>query len=175
MRIQFTHTQEDIVDASQRFYARSKVVSGLRRSWAVWSAIIAGVFILVLFRFSLVGLVGGAAAALICVIIFPWIYGHEQRKSHRKLLRESYGEENNFVCQVELLPDALKTRTANIESTTTWETVEEIVETSDSVDIFTRRGGVIVRNRAFSSAEERQEFINLAREYLSQARALAKK
>jgi molybdate-binding protein len=51
-----------------------------------------------------------------------------------------------------------------------WKLVEEMVSTGDSVDIFTRSGGVIVRNRAFSSSEERQRFIEMAREYMNQAR-----
>jgi hypothetical protein len=52
-----------------------------------------------------------------------------------------------------------------------WESVEEITESEDSVDIFTRDGGgVIVRKRAFKSSEELEQFIGLAQSYLEVCR-----
>jgi hypothetical protein len=169
MRVQFTHSREDIVDASMRFYARSNVVSAMRRNHAVSVALVAGFIVFVLFGFSGKGLIGGMIVAVVCIIVDPWYYRYEQRKSIRKLLRERYGDEHEFVCTVEVLPEGLKTSTVNIESVVPWETLEEIVTTRDSVDIFSRRGGVIVRNRAFSSTEERQRFVELVRESMNQA------
>ena len=52
MRVQFTHSQEDIVDASMRFYARSKVVNENRRNHAIWLALAAGFIVFVLVGFS---------------------------------------------------------------------------------------------------------------------------
>jgi hypothetical protein len=54
-----------------------------------------------------------------------------------------------------------------------WNDIEEIVPTSDSVDIFGRKGGgCIVRNRAFVSTAERQRFLETATAYLNQARGV---
>src|SRR5262245_17193438 len=135
MRVQFSYSQEDIVDASLRFHVRSRVISRMQRSLKIWVGLLAGLFVLFLFRFSFRGLIAGTVAAIIAVLIYPWIYQYEQRKSLRRLIKENYGDEKAFACQVELLPQWLKTNTANVEATFPWETVEEIVETSDSVDI----------------------------------------
>jgi hypothetical protein len=170
MRVQFTHSQEDLVDASMRFYARSKVLSENRRNHAIWLAIVAGFIVFALFGFSGKGLIGGMVTAVICLIVHPWYYRDLQRRGLRRWIKESYGDENDFLCTVELLTEGLKTSDVNIESTIPWETVEEIVTTSDSVDIFSRRGGVVVRNRAFSSAEQRQQFVEMVRDSMNQAR-----
>jgi hypothetical protein len=175
MRVQFTYNQEDLVDAAMRFSARSKSVRLMRRKRTAWLALLAWLLVFVFFRFSFHGAIGGMVAALIVVITDPWLYNYELRKNLRKIAKEQYGEENEFSCEVELLPEGLKTSGQNIQCTTEWETIEEIVSTSDSVDIFGRKGGgVIVRNRAFSSAEERQRFIELAREYMNRASAAGK-
>ena len=171
MRVQFIYSQEDLVDATMRFSARSKSLRGLRRKRAVWSALLLGSVILVVFRFSMKGAISGAVAALIALIIDPFTYKYQFRRNLRKIFKEQYGEENEFICEVELLPDGLKTSGENSQCRTEWETIEEIVSTNDSVNIFGRKGGVIVRNRAFSSIEERLRFIELARQYMNRARA----
>ena len=169
MRVQFTYTQEDLVDASLRFSARSQSVRVMRRKRTAWAALLAWLLVFVMFRFSIKGAIGGIVAALMVVIIDPLTYDYQSRKNLRKIVKERYGEENEFVCEVELLPEGLKTSGQNIQASTEWETIQEVVSTSDSVDIFGRKGGVIVRNRAFSSPEERQRFIELAREYMNRA------
>jgi|SRR5215831_17450117 len=169
MKVQFVQSQEEIVDATMRFYARSKVVSEMQQNNVFWMALVAGLLLFALFRFSGKGLIGGMIAAMICILAGPWYYRYAQRKSVGKVLRESYGDENEFVCTVELLPEGLKTNSINIESIAPWETLE-VVTTSDSVDIFSRRGGVVVRNRAFSSNEERDRFIDLVRSSINRAR-----
>jgi len=170
MRVQFTHSQEDIVDASMRFYARSKVVNENRRNHAFWLALAAGFIVFVLLGFSGKGLIGGMLMAVVCLILHPWYYRRQQLKGIRAHMKEMYGDENDFVCTVELLPEGLKTRNINIESIVPWENLQEIVTTNDSVDIFSRRGGVIVRNRAFSSDEQRQQFVELVRDSINRAR-----
>ena len=178
MRVQFTYSQEDLVDASLRFAARSKSIRAMRLKRLVWSALLVGSSIFVLFRFSLKGAIAGAAAVVIIFIADLFTYNYQYRKNLRKIWKEQYGEENEFVCEVELLPEGLKTSGEtsgeNIQGITGWETIDEVVSTDDSVDIFGRKGGVIVRNRAFSSAEERARFIELAREYMNQARDAGK-
>jgi hypothetical protein len=167
MRVQFSYSQEDLVDASLRFAARSKSVRLMRRKRTAWLALLAWLLVFVFFRFSFHGAIAGMIAALIVVITDPFTYNYELRKNLRKIAKERYGEENEFVCEVELLPEGLKTSAENIQGTTAWKTIDEVVSTDDSVDIFGRKCGVIVRNRAFSSAEERARFIELAREYMA--------
>ena len=102
--------------------------------------------------------------------IEPFLHKYQLRKHLRKLFREMYGDQNHFTCEVELSPEALKTNSEPGQNTTEWAKIEEVVPTSDSVDIFGPAAAVVVRNRAFTSAEERQRFIDLAREYMNQAR-----
>jgi hypothetical protein len=176
MRVKFTYSQEDLVDATLRFSARSKSLRALRHKRALWGALGACAVIFVLFRFSLIGALAGVIAAIIVLIIDPFLYDRQYRKNLRTLLRERYGDENEFICEVELTPERLKMIGPDSQSSAGWEIIEEVVSTNDSVDIFGRKAhGVIVRNRAFTSAEERQQFIDLAREYMKRARNTSKK
>jgi len=175
MHVQFTHNQEEIVDAWLRASKRSQVIRRMRRRRSVLLALLAGLFVLVFVRFSISGIIAAAVAVLLCLLTDPWFYRYAHRKSLRKLIKERYGEESQFDCQVELLPQGVKTNTSDVELTLPWETIAEIVETSDSVDIFARQGFCIIRNRAFSSGDERQRFIDLAHEYVNKARPMADK
>lgn len=172
MRVKFTYSQEDLVGASMRFTARSQSIRLLRLKRRIWTSLLVWFVILALFRFSFKGVIGGLVAGLIAMAIDPMIYEYQLRKNLRKYCKERYGDENEFVCEVELLPAGLRTSSHDCQSNNEWETIEEVVSTSDSVDIFGRKGGVIVRNRAFTTAEERQQFIDLARDYMIRARGL---
>ena len=175
MRVQFTYSQEDIVDATMRFSARSKSLRALRHKRTAWAALLSWLLVFAIFRFSIKAAISGLVAALLVVIIDPFTYNYQHRKNMRKIFKEQYGEENEFICEVELLPEGIKMSGKNSQCRTEWETIEEIVPTKDSVDIFGRKGsGVIVRNRAFSSTEERLHFIELAREYMNRAQAAGK-
>jgi YcxB-like protein len=172
VRVQFAYNQEELVDASLRFSARSKAVRAIWRKRTAWAAFLAGVLVFAIFGFSLKGAIAGVLAVLLTVIIDPLTYQYQWRRNLRKIVKERYGEQNQFLCEVELIPEGLMTKSENIQSNTEWEAIDEVVPTSDSVDIFGRKGGVIVRNRAFSSSEERQQFIELAREYTNRAKAI---
>lgn len=174
MRVQFTHSQEEIVDALMRLRARSNVVRGMRRKRTFWMALAAAFLVVLLFRFSLKGFLIGAFAALLSVLTDPWLYRYEEKKGARKLVKEKYGEQREFLCTVDLLPEGVKVSSAEVELMFPWETVEEILGTNDSVDIFSRAGICVVRNRAFSSADERQRFINVAQQYADHARSESK-
>ena len=171
MRIQFDYTREDMVDASMRFLARSKTVRSTRWQGLLWTAILAWLLVFALFGASIKGGLIGLPAALISALIYPSIHRQSVRKRLRKFCKERFGDMNSFVCEVELTPNGIWMQATNTQATAEWKDVEEIVVTEDSVDIFARQaGGVIVRNRAFKSAEERQQFIDLARSYLESAR-----
>jgi len=73
-----------------------------------------------------------------------------------------------YICEVELLSEGVKVRQMNRQILYEWTMVEDIQETSDSVEILTQDGGgVIVRNRAFASPQERTMFVQSARAELS--------
>jgi len=172
MRAQFNHDQEDIVDASKRFLAHSKAARTLRRQDRIWFAIIVGAAVFAFFlRSPWAGLFIALVVAIFFVVLAGIFYESSLKNRLRKIVRESHGDKNAFVCEVELTSESLVTRGDNTRTVTEWKDVEEIVVTNDTIDIFAKHhGGVIVRNRAFKSESERQQFIDLARSYFEASR-----
>jgi len=170
MRVSFKYSQEDLVDATVRFSARSRAIRNIRRRNLLWSVVLLAAIAILVFKLSIIGLVIFLVTALVVVIINPLLYEHFYRNNLRKIYKEKLGNEDEFTCEVQLLPEGLQTRGQNCHSTTEWNEIEDIVPTGDSVDIFGRKGGgCIVRDRAFGSPHERQQFIDLAREYMNSA------
>ena len=175
MRVQFDYNQEDIVDAAKRFLARSKAARAWRRQDRIWFAAIVGAAVFAVFlRSPWAGVFIGLVVAILCVALAAIFYQLWLEKRLRTIVRESHGDKNLFVCEVELTPDSLLTRSDNTRTVTEWKDVEEIVVTDDTIDIFAQHhGGVIVRNRAFKSDTERQQFIDLAKSYFESSRPTA--
>jgi YcxB-like protein len=172
MQVSFTYSQEDLVDATVRFALRSRALQSVRRRQLFWSAVLLVALVVLVIKFSIMLAITTGIAALIVIIFHPFLYDRRYRKTLRAWLKEKLGEENEFTCQVELLPEGMRCSGADAMSLTKWEDIEEIVPTSDSVDIFGRKGsGCIVRNRAFATAEERRRFIETATGYMNQASA----
>ena len=170
MKVNFKYSQEDLVDATVRFYARSKSVQGIRRRQLFWSAVLLVALVMLLLKFSVMLMVTAALAALIIISFNPYLYDRRYRKNLRAFYKEKLGDENEFTCEIELLPEGMRMSGEDHLTLLKWQNIEEIVPGSDSVDIFGRKGGgCIVRNRAFASAEERQRFIETATAYLNQA------
>lgn len=171
MRVQFEYTLEDMVDASMRFLARSKTIRLTRWQGLIWTSILAWLLVFALFGASIKGGLIGLLAALICALIYPSMHRQSVRKRMRKFCREKFGDMNSFICEVELTPNGIWTQATNTQTTCDWKDVEEILVTEDSVDIFARQaGGVVVRNRAFQSDDERRAFIELAQNFVAQSR-----
>jgi hypothetical protein len=171
MRVQFDYTQADMVDVSKRLLARSRAVRGWR-----WQGLFvtASITWLLVFFFLLKTPFKGALIASLAALISALIYLPQQRRATEKrlgkLCREKFGDKNNFVCEVELSPDGILITHVDGQITCEWGAVEDIVVTADTVDIFARTGGVVVRDRAFRSVDERREFVALAQNYVAQAR-----
>jgi hypothetical protein len=176
MHVHFTYTQEDAIDANLRFLRRSKTLrSGL------WNQII----FLILFSWLLLyvifisflknpylAVISGVVAALACVALFPALHEREIKKRLRSFIKEQYGEKNAFLCDVELTPQEVRVVGEDCQRAYEWKLVEEIVVMENSVDIFARTGAVIVRNRAFELASQREEFVSMARRYLAAAQKM---
>jgi len=170
MRVTFKYSQEDLVDATVRFAARSETLRRARRRNLFWNAAALISVTLLILKVSFIATLFYAVVALVVIIINPYLYDRRYRKTLTNIYKEKLGDQNEFTCEVELLPDGMKTSGEDCWSTTEWNKIEAIVPTGDSVDIFgTNGGGCIVRDRAFNSAEERQRFIDLAREYVNKS------
>jgi hypothetical protein len=175
MRVQFEFSQDDLIDVSKRVQARSKLVRSWRWQGLVTTAMLAWLLVFLLFFGArLKGALIGLVAAGISALIYPGSYRRTVERRLRKILKEKFGDEDSFICEVELLPTGILTKHTTKQTDSQvihdWSTVEEVFVTDDSVDIFMKGGGVVVRNRAFQSLEERQRFVQLARSYLESSR-----
>ena len=75
MRVEFEFTQKDLVDASKRFMARSKVVRSWRWKDLATAAILSwGIVFAVFWTVPFKGAVIGLLASLITALIYPSFY-----------------------------------------------------------------------------------------------------
>lgn len=165
MHVQFEFTQDDFVDAQKRFWARWKVARSFQWRGMLYTACFAGLLVFLLFyRTPTIGAILALAAALLSAVFYPGSSRRAFEKRWRLVSREILGDGSSFLCEVEIRPEGVWVRQGNRQILHEWLSVEEIKETSDSVDIFTKdKSGVVVRNQAFSSPEERLRFIELTR------------
>lgn len=174
MHVQFEFTQEDSIDASKRFLARSEVVRSARLKGMLANAVLAWAIVFIAFLRTTTpayGALFGLVAAVVTALIYPALYQSGLERRLRNLHREKLGDSGPFICEVELTAVGVWVRQLNKQITHEWESVEEIEETTDSIDIYTKDGGgVIVRKRAFESSKEQARFIELAESYLELSR-----
>jgi hypothetical protein len=171
MRVQFTYNQEDMVDANLRLLRRSRSSRYWRWQGTIFVTLFFWLAIYVVFvsflRVFYLAIIEFAIITIVIVVGYPTFYERAIKKRLRRYAREAFGEKNDFVCAVELTPEEIRVRGENTQTAYDWKDVKEIVVTDDSVDIFPQSGGVVVRNRAFDPARQREEFITLARSYLA--------
>jgi hypothetical protein len=174
MRVQFTHDKEEMVDSAMRFLRRSKTFKSVR-----WQGLITSIFFcllvvyvacIALMKNPYLGVIAAVVSTLAILALFPFLHENGTKKRLRKLFKEHYGNKNSFTCDVELTPEEIRITGEHSQTVYDWTMVDEIVVTSESVDLFARMGGVVVRNRAFESTDKREEFIAFARKYLAASR-----
>jgi len=166
MRVQFEFNLDDCVDASMRFLARSKAASwqwqGLAYS-AFFTWLLVFAVVTLLYGRPGIGAAIGVVLAALSAVLYPSSYEKTLERRLRKLHQEQFESANTFVCEVELKAEGVQVRQMERQVIYEWSSVEEIQETVESVDIFTRDGGgVVVRNRAFPTAADRNEFLRAA-------------
>ena len=169
MHVRFTYSQEDMVDANFRMLRRSRHSHYWRWQATALVVLFFWLAIYVIFVSFLRNLYLAAIEFVVITIatvaLYPAFYDRAIIKRLRRYAQEAYGGKNDFVCEVELTPNDIRISGENTQSAYEWKTIEEVVVTADSVDIFLRSGGVVVRNRAFESPSQRDEFIALAKGY----------
>ena len=167
MKVGFDFTLDDMVDVAERAAQRSGTVTRTRSQARLGVSVVSAVFVWLILPgeqwFRL--LAAGAAAA-----IGWYTYPADLRKTHRRKLRkyfvEQFGGEGPFHCDVELTPEGLVTEQAGSRTVRAWSTVTAVLETPNSIDFVCRgSGSLVVRNRAFASREQYDEFLRTARNY----------
>lgn len=163
-----------MIDTSKRFMARSEAARSWRLRGLLYTAaftwFIVFVFFLLVASAPIKGALLGLVAAVISGVLYPGSSQRGVENRMRELHQEMYGDTDIFTCEVELTPIGVWVKQMNTQITHEWESVKGIEETAGNVDIITRTGGVSVPDRAFSTAEGRRKFIELAEGYLELSR-----
>ena len=136
------------------------------------TGLLAGIVVFALLPESFtVKLVVASLAAIGGAVLYPLLYQKTLRRRLRKYCLEQLGTEEPFPVEVELSPEGVCTRQKTAQIIFEWPNVEAIQETSDSIDILTRHGGiVVVRKRAFESPEAMRRFTEEAQHYLAESK-----
>jgi hypothetical protein len=162
VKVAFDFSLDDLVDASERTLARSRVARGWR-SQALWmSALLGGALVWLMRGDLFLGMLGGA----VCAGLQFFFSRHTRKNRLQRYFRERLGGDGPYRCEVELTPEALITTQNGVRTVREWSSVEDIVDTQDAIEFHTRGAGtLVVRNRAFQSQEEWKAFLEAARQY----------
>ena len=168
MRVEFEFTQEELIDVGRRSLERSKAVASFQRRDRVWFSLISAAFSFLLFSgkgwmitFSI-----SALSALIAALVYPALQRSVIERRLRKLVKEKLDPNEPLMCEVELMPAGLWVRQGKTQTTHDWTGVESINLLASGIEIITRSGALMVRNRAFKSESEKQQFLHLANSFL---------
>jgi hypothetical protein len=168
MRVKFEFTEDELLDVYRRSLKRSPTIGSSQRKDRVWFSIIAGCLgflLLAMAKGQTVGLIVGALSGLIAALLHPVIYRRVTEKRLRKLVREQHDCKEPRFCEVELTPAGVWSRHAKTQIVHEWGSIESIDLTENGIEIITKGGGLMIRNRAFKSDAERQQFLQLANSY----------
>ena len=165
MQVQFEVTPDDLIDVHKRMIMRSSAWRSAQLKGLVATTITVWLVIfLVCYKAPVVGAIIGLLAAGVSALLYPGMMRRTLAKRIRTVVAETFRDAKFVLCEVELRSDGVWVRQMNLQVLHEWPSVTEIIETSDSVDFFSRDGScVVVRNKAFASPEERLKFITLAR------------
>ena len=88
-----------------------------------------------------------------------------------KYFRERLGGDGPFRCEVEITDAGIIARQLGAESRHSWAQVVAITEIPGGIEfVYRPLGALVVRDRAFATAQQRAEFLKLARAYLAGGR-----
>ncbi|MEA2203726.1 MAG: hypothetical protein QOE77_502 [Blastocatellia bacterium] len=173
MYVKFEFTQEDLIDAAKRSLNRRNLGRARLLKSSLYLAISVGVIVFFILRSTpTIGLLLGLAVAGITILIYPQLERSGLDGRLRRVAAEMMSGPGPYVCEVEIRSEGVWLHQMNKQIIYEWPSVEAIEETSDSVDIVTLDGGgVVIRNRAFASENERMEFTEIARSRLRESRS----
>lgn len=174
-RVEFDSTVDELVDVNMRLVEDTAAYRRPRRQsqWTVGVCVAGGVAFILL-RWSAapslavlafvlcVALVGGAAAG----ISYGWYYDRYVRQHYRRMLNEMYGGEEAVHWEFEVRQDILWTRSKHAEVVFPWSRLRRIRDVPGSIELWFDPGLTVVRDRAFSSLEDRRAFLDAVRRYL---------
>jgi hypothetical protein len=174
-RASFDATLDECVEVTIRGAGRSTAIQRARRNTMLASGATVTILLLAaareLWRTSDAIPVMGVVAPLVGWLI-AYLRGLAFDRSAAKRIRAHLVEKlhgSTLRCEVELRSSGLWYRWDNVEHLHRWLDVTAVEDTAISVDIFAKNFLLVVRNRAFFSPAERQDFLGHARRLASVA------
>jgi hypothetical protein len=169
VRVRFEFSAADMADVARRSADRSKTIRDSRwQAAASWSALLGLALFFALNGSFIARATFSVAFCLGLFFLFSRRTWSSPNTTYLKYSREQLGGDGPFLCEVEMTPAGLTTRQGGIETKRPWSVVEEIIDTSDGFEFRFRIGGIlVVRDRAFDTAELRSIFLRRAKEFLA--------
>jgi hypothetical protein len=180
-RVEFDATLEDLVDTQARAIRQTKTGRSWRHRAVVASGLAAGVafFAVVLLMLSVA--VGKTLASSVAVsgvgglvlgVLWGFLYGHvydcRVRRRSRRFVAEWLGGIGPFHCEIELRSNGVWVRQNSIEILCPWSDATGVEDTGDVMELRFRGGLVVVRNRVFRTASDRNEYLEHVRGLMAQ-------
>jgi hypothetical protein len=170
-RVRFETGLDELVDAHLRFWRQAPGARSLRRRgiWTV-AAVFTGSLFVTLFVIGgpeRVDILKAAGLALVvgasCWPFYRQLHDGGMRRRLRRLLVEQTEDMKSWLCEVELRPEGVWSRSRGVETLTSWEEVTLVKDAPDAVELHFRSGFAIVRDRAFDSPGDRATFLRASR------------
>src|SRR6266850_2561280 len=175
-RIQFDTNVDELVDATTRYWTRTKAGRSQRRRGvlavaAVFTASSCAAFLIT--SGAVRGTAGAPAiiSALIVAMVLGaafWpLYGrlHDRgfRRRLRRALTKEAGERTTWTCEIELRAEGAWSRNRGVEILFDWKEAIAVEDAGDGVELRFRGGFMMARNKAFESAADGRRFLEMAR------------
>ena len=174
-RAQFEATFDDVVDVSRRFARHSPAARRVRRNEiaATVGSTAAACFIVSVLVSDLPVLAGLGMAILVGLLalgVYPPIHDRIVARRTRLFLREGMRGDDAVAIEVELTSVGVVLRARNDTMTIDWPRIVRISDVPDGIEILAEAAVVMVRARAFASAEDRARFLARAKALATGAR-----
>ena len=165
MLIRFESTIDEAVDVQIRLVRQSDYFRRTKRRGYFWAPVLfLGGYFAIPETWS-IKLVVATLASVTFILIYPRIYDKTLRKRTRNYLAEQLGTDEPIPCEFEFTKEALTFRMTGNEIKFQWSTVKEINDNGDDIEIVTHTGGMaVLRNRFFSSPNQKDEWLKYARD-----------
>jgi hypothetical protein len=176
MKVSFNFTPRDLADVASRLTSRSRVA----RRWRMdanlrWSVLVGAILF--------AALPGDIAKRLIYCLCFAGALTYvlqllsKRPTSDARLTayyREQLGGDGPFLCEVDLSDSGLHIVQLGVQATHAWNTIASIESCPEGV-MFNYRpmGLLLVRERAFSTPQQKETFLALANSYHAQGNSSA--
>ncbi len=168
MKVAFDFSAADLAEVASRATNRSPLV----QQWRMRGYGMLGTLVGLLAFLAIPGdlVYRSVAAGLIATPFFIAMGRQPQQRPQRlvKYFREPLGGNGPFKCEVELTQAGIIARQLGAESRHSWAQVVSITEIPGGIEfVYRPLGSLVVRDRAFATAQQRAEFLKVARGYLA--------